>query len=107
MDELERLRHVPQAPTRPHAASPASAEFDVAELYEGPMDPAKAPATEVALDEKLRQAYFWIVNHAIISPFYDIEYAGDAPRAHVRRPQGRARACPPRRATRASCCCRC
>lgn len=26
------------------------------------------------MDEKLRQAYFWIVNHAIISPFYDIEY---------------------------------
>ena len=26
------------------------------------------------LDEKLRQAYWWIVNKAIISPFYDIEY---------------------------------
>lgn len=26
------------------------------------------------LDEKLRQAYFWITNTAIISPFYDIEY---------------------------------
>ena len=26
------------------------------------------------LDEKLRQAYFWIVNKAIISPHYDIEY---------------------------------
>nr|WP_269670789.1 MoxR family ATPase [Stenotrophomonas sp. SY1] len=26
------------------------------------------------LDEKLRQAYFWIVNNAIISPHYDIEY---------------------------------
>jgi MoxR-like ATPase len=30
------------------------------------------------LDEKLRQAYFWIVNSAIISPHYDIEY-NDAP----------------------------
>lgn len=28
----------------------------------------------MALDEKLRQAYFWIVNHAIISPYYDIAY---------------------------------
>lgn len=26
------------------------------------------------MDEKLRQAYFWIVNTAIISPHYDIEY---------------------------------
>ena len=29
---------------------------------------------QAALDEKLRQAYFWVVNHAIISPHYDIEY---------------------------------
>ncbi|HEY9132003.1 MAG TPA: AAA family ATPase [Dyella sp.] len=28
----------------------------------------------VRLDEKLRQAYFWIVNNAVISPHYDIEY---------------------------------
>ncbi len=27
------------------------------------------------LDERLRQAYFWIVNNAIISPHYDIEYS--------------------------------
>lgn len=32
---------------------------------------AGAPAD---LDEKLRKAYFWITNNAIISPFYDIEY---------------------------------
>ena len=31
-------------------------------------------AAPLALDEKLRQAYFWIVNNAIISPHYDIEY---------------------------------
>ena len=36
-------------------------------------------ATTVALDEKLRQAYFWIVNTAIISPFYDIEYSDVPP----------------------------
>src|SRR4029078_9331236 len=34
---------------------------------------AAAPSLE--LDEKLRQAYFWIVNHAIITPYYDIEFA--------------------------------
>jgi MoxR-like ATPase len=28
----------------------------------------------ISLDGKLRQAYFWIVNHAIVSPHYDIEY---------------------------------
>jgi hypothetical protein len=28
----------------------------------------------VPLDEKLRQAYFWITNHAVINPFYDVEY---------------------------------
>ncbi len=35
-------------------------------------------AGALLLDEKLRQAYFWIVNTAIISPHYDIEY-NDAP----------------------------
>ena len=50
-------------------------EFDVADLYRGPVAvPDEAGAASLPLDEKLRQAYFWIVNHAIISPFYDIEY---------------------------------
>ena len=31
------------------------------------------------LDEKLRQAYFWIVNTAIISPHYDVEYNEEPP----------------------------
>ena len=35
---------------------------------------------QVALDEKLRQAYFWLVNRAVISPFYDVEFGDDAPR---------------------------
>jgi len=30
------------------------------------------------LDERLRQAYYWIVNSAVISPYYDIEFS-DAP----------------------------
>lgn len=47
----------------------------MAELYEGPVRTTlDAPARAVPLDEKLRQAYFWIVNNAIISPHYDIEY---------------------------------
>jgi MoxR-like ATPase len=36
----------------------------------------------VALDEKLRQAYFWVVNHAIINPFYDLEYNQDPPQRY-------------------------
>ncbi len=36
-------------------------------------------AQDLALDEKLRQAYFWIVNTAIISPHYDIEYNDEPP----------------------------
>jgi MoxR-like ATPase len=41
------------------------------------------PAAGVALDEKLRQAYFWIVNTAIISPHYDIEYNEDPPQSFI------------------------
>jgi len=68
------IRRVSQSPTNPHAA-PSTQPFDVAELYQGPVDvaPAEGGAAK-PLDEKLRQAYFWIVNYAIISPFYDIEY---------------------------------
>jgi MoxR-like ATPase len=75
----ERRSQLSQAPTNPRAA-PAPPGFDVADLYSGPLgdvDPRAAAAPP--LDEKLRQAYFWIVNHAIISPFYDIEYAGAPP----------------------------
>ena len=50
--------------------------FDVADLYAaGPVTSGEAlPDGAQRLDEKLRQAYFWIVNHAIISPHYDLEY---------------------------------
>jgi MoxR-like ATPase len=32
------------------------------------------------LDEKFRKAYFWIVNNAIITPYYDIEFNDKPPR---------------------------
>ncbi len=51
-----------------------SPAFDVADLYRGPIATGVEEAHDVALDEKLRQAYFWIVNHAVISPHYDVEY---------------------------------
>jgi hypothetical protein len=43
----------------------------------------RSSAHQLPLDEKLRQAYFWIVNNAIISPFYDIEYQDGAPQSFV------------------------
>lgn len=77
MTDSDRVRYfqkVSQSPTNPHAP-PRQRVFDVAELYEGPVAlERQADAGKLALDEKLRQAYFWIVNHAIISPYYDIEY---------------------------------
>ncbi len=68
------FQRVSEAPTNPHDA-PQSREFDVAELYRGPVAmPEQTAGAALPLDERLRQAYFWIVNHAVISPFYDIEY---------------------------------
>jgi MoxR-like ATPase len=67
------FQRVSAAPTNPQAV-PARKEFDVADLYRGPVAVEAAQEQALPLDEKLRQAYFWIVNHAVISPFYDIEY---------------------------------
>src|SRR5262245_43841418 len=74
------FQKVSESPTNPRSSDRAR-DFDVADLYRGPLGEvtaASAAATlappDVALDEKLRQAYLWIVNEAIISPFYDIEY---------------------------------
>ena len=54
--------------------------FDVRDLYDGPATPAESrPDAGTALDEKLRQAYFWIVNYAIITPYYDLEFNDRAP----------------------------
>jgi MoxR-like ATPase len=68
------FKKVSESPTNPKA-EPTREGFDVAELYRGPVTGATDPSAQpAALDEKLRQAYFWIVNNAIISPYYDIEY---------------------------------
>lgn len=77
------FQRVSQVPTNPQA-QPAAGAFDVADLYRGPVPVEDGPAAQaLPLDEKLRQAYFWIVNHAIISPFYDIEYHDGAPQSFV------------------------
>lgn len=73
------FRKVSASPTNPHAA-PATPEFDIADLYRGPVaEPDTNVPPAPALDERLRQAYFWIANSAIISPYYDIEYSDSPP----------------------------
>src|SRR5574341_2065870 len=74
MPDKSPFQHVSAAPTNPQARSQPKT-FDVADLYKGPVAaPGDGKALGLPLDEKLRQAYFWIVNHAIISPHYDVEY---------------------------------
>ncbi len=74
---------VSSAPTNPHRAE-KPLNFDIADLYQGPAvtDQAQAPS-EIPLAEKLRQSYFWIVNNAVISPFYDIEYNDTPPQIFI------------------------
>ena len=73
----ELFQRVPASPTNPQAPK-AKPEFRIEDLYESDQ-PGVAPE-KAGLDEKLRQAYFWITNTAIISPFYDIEYNEEPPR---------------------------
>ncbi len=79
------FQRVSSAPTNPHPAAVAR-QFDIADLYRGPVtaeDAGKTAGDGPALDEKLRQAYFWIVNTAIISPHYDIEFNAEPPQSFV------------------------
>jgi MoxR-like ATPase len=73
------FKRVSAAPTNPNPKETVR-EFDIADLYRGPVNLQESDSkAAISLDEKLRQAYFWIINHAIISPFYDIEYNEGAP----------------------------
>jgi MoxR-like ATPase len=91
------FQHVSQPPTNPGPSAPPRS-FDVADLYRGPVVHEPVADAGRPLDEKLRQAYFWIVNHAIISPHYDIEYNDGPPqtytfgdsKAHVTFPSGQS-----------------
>ena len=82
------LEHVSSAPTRPQPSGRAEARdpfaLGVDDLFGTPVaeagpDDGAAPSG-LPLDEKLRQAYFWVVNHAIISPHYDVEFAAPGAR---------------------------
>jgi MoxR-like ATPase len=71
---MTNFKKISESPTNPKQIK-TTKEFDIADLYKGPVGEAESQkSAESGLDEKLRQAYFWIVNHAIISPYYDIEY---------------------------------
>ncbi len=75
-------RQVSASPTLPSPKANRGREFDVRSLYQGPASTADAApdaTREQSLDDKMRQAYFWIVNHAIITPYYDIELNDAAP----------------------------
>jgi MoxR-like ATPase len=71
------LGHVSDAPTRPAPSGTSSTQgdydLDVADLF-GTATPTEG-SQDADLAEKLRQAYFWVVNHAIISPHYDVEFS--------------------------------
>jgi MoxR-like ATPase len=83
MPNLNIFQRVSQSPTNPKPQA-GTRVFDVAELYTGPVAAGDGkPDSGVPLDEKLRQAYFWIVNTAIISPHYDIEYNDGPPQSFV------------------------
>ena len=73
------FQKVPSAPTNPHEPQ-SNSRFEIEDLYKGE-EGREQELEQTGLDEKLRQAYFWITNTAIISPFYDIEYEeGDSKR---------------------------
>lgn len=76
------FQHVSEAPTNP-ATGKGKALFDVEDLYKGPVAVHSTDGAQTPLDEKLRQAYFWIVNQAVISPHYDIEFNEKQPQSYV------------------------
>lgn len=73
------FQKVPSAPTNPRSQL-GEGRLSITDLYE---QPEQVPLEEAShdLDEKLRRAYFWIANTAIISPFYDLEFNDDPPRS--------------------------
>lgn len=63
----DRWQHVSAAPTTVRADEGGD-ELVAEDLFSTP-----APAA-IPVDERLRQAYFWLVNAAVISPYYDVEF---------------------------------
>jgi len=90
-DTLAKIKSVfgkvSASPTHPPRKAKSRRGFDVADLYEGHIALQKLAGAQedgsaaARLDDKLRQAYFWVTNHAIISPFYDIEFNDEPPQS--------------------------
>jgi len=78
MSFINRMK-ISESPTLP-GKNKIQKTFDIEDLYGGPLD-EKKPSKDhrEALDERMRKAYFWLTNHAIITPFYDIEYNEEPP----------------------------
>ncbi len=79
--------HISQSPISPRRKKKKLGipKFDVADLYSGSApvimeeESETKTITEVSPDEKARKAYYWIVNNALISPYYDIEFSQAQP----------------------------
>ncbi|WP_307844499.1 MoxR family ATPase [Actinotalea solisilvae] len=88
------IDRVSSAPTRPAGPPRPAAQLDVDRLFgadAGLVGVGPDAGRAAPLDEKLRQAYFWMVNHAIISPHYDVEFSDPArPRTSYRIGDSRA-----------------
>ncbi|MDZ4725950.1 MAG: ATPase [Leptospira sp.] len=79
MELKNSSKKVSQSPTIPQKKE-GTKKFDIESLLEeGPLPIHSSMDETLGLDEKLRKAYFWIINNAIINPFYDIEYNGKSP----------------------------
>jgi hypothetical protein len=68
----DRWSHVSQSPTR-SGADDGESPLGVEDLF------GEVAAARIPLDERVRQAYFWMVNRAVISPFYDVEFSTAGP----------------------------
>lgn len=86
MTEKNPFGKISQSPTV-SGAKGRTHGFDIADLYGG--ERAVEAGNANVLDDKLRQAYFWIVNTAIISPHYDIEFNTSQPREFALGDMGR------------------
>lgn len=83
MEEHKILGKVPESPTTPGRGI-KSRKFDIADMYNAPVKTEEETAgADYGLDEKLRKAYFWIANYAIINPFCDIEYNENPPNEYA------------------------
>ncbi|MHA1683631.1 MAG: ATPase [Promethearchaeota archaeon] len=83
-------KHVSEYPTNPISKKVEIPKFDVNQIFEGSATDVATREEETTVefrttpDEKARQAYFWIVNNAIISPYYDIEFNANQPPTEIR-----------------------